>query len=90
MNHQKIFSAKKTQGLFKTTPSEVVKILLQYDDDFFLESADKPLLLKDVKCVINDSESNDELIESLLMVLEEYNPSFRDYSDEFRMSIKSL
>ena len=71
-------------------PTEIIKLLLQYDDEFFLESADKPLLLKDVKCVINDSESNDELIESLLMVLEEYNPYFRDYSDEFKLSLKKL
>lgn len=72
------------------TPSEVVKLLLQYDEDFFLEQYDKQLLLKDIKCVINESENREDLIETLSTVLEEYNPSFVDYSDEFRMSIKSL
>jgi hypothetical protein len=72
------------------TPQDIIKALLQYDEDFFLDSSDKKLLLKDIKCVIDYSEGKDDLIESLLMVLEEYNPSFKEYKDEFGRSLSSL
>jgi hypothetical protein len=70
------------------TPKNIIKVLLEYDDEFFLESSDKKLLEKDIKCAIDDSErprvsreNESDLVESLLMVLEEYNPSFLEYSE---------
>ena len=38
------------------TPKNIIKVLLEYDDEFFLESSDKKLLEKDIKCAIDDSE----------------------------------
>ncbi len=38
------------------TPKNIIKALLEYDDEFFLESSDKKLLEKDIKCAIDDSE----------------------------------
>ena len=71
-------------------PTEIIKLLLQYDEDFFLDTYDKQLLLKDIKCVLDESESREEILENLLMVFEEYNPSFDDYKDEFKLSMKNL
>jgi len=69
------------------TPKNIIKALLEYDDEFFLESSDKKLLEKDIKCAIDDSENETDLVESLLMVLEEYNPSFLEYSEEFKKTL---
>lgn len=72
---------------YKMTPQNIIKVLLEYDEDFFLDPSDKALLIKDIKCVIDDSENKGELIESLLMVFEEYNPSFTEYRDEVKKAI---